>query len=354
MSTKRKTGSRLLLAALVVMLLVRGANGATLYVDRLAGSDANSGTQEQPFRTLAKAAERVNGRTEAGPITIKIASGVYALSASVEFNSPLAFTEEDRLTIEAAVLPDDPRWKPALMPIILSTEDPRSPGRRDALTSTYSIKVKESHVTIRGLKFLGNPLLRNWHCCVERVGPKLDDLLVTQCMFVGNKEAANVYCAALATGDRFVVDHCVFYGCHAATVFWDGTEGIPGKGNAMRYCIVDGGHISGVWTCQTASDFEFHHNIITRCNFFWMRKRIADPKVYEVRDCVVAGNEQYSGYGVEMGPTGPTGAEVTYREENVEKTGSVVLEKDKTTRNYLHVMEGTLGSELKAGLFCRP
>ncbi|MCK4887769.1 MAG: hypothetical protein KAS96_10295, partial [Planctomycetes bacterium] len=99
--------------------------------------------------------------------------------------------------------------------------------------------MKISYVTIRGLKFLGNPSSNNWHACVERIGKDLDDLLITQCMFVGNPDTLDIYCAALATGDRFVVDHCVFYNCHASTVYWDGLEGVGGKGCAMRYCIVD-------------------------------------------------------------------------------------------------------------------
>jgi hypothetical protein len=215
---------------------------------------------------------------------------------------------------------------------------------------TYSLKIKNSHVTVRGLKFLGNPLPLNWHACIERIGPNLDDLLVTQCMFVGNDDALNIYCGALATGDRFVVDHSIFYGCHGSVVFWDGIEGIPGKGNAMKYCIVDGGHIAGVWTCQTAEDFEFHHNVVTRCRYFWMRKRIDNPREYRLRDCVVTNNSYYSGYGIESGPTGQTGAEVAYEEENVLKAGDVALEKNKKAKDYLHVVEGTLGSDVGAGI----
>ena len=51
------------------------------------------------------------------------------------------------------------------------------------------------------------------------------------------------------------------------------------------------------------------------------------------------------------GPTGQTGPEVAYEEKNIIKEGQVVLVKDKTTRNYLHVVPGTLGSDIGAGLF---
>jgi hypothetical protein len=254
------------------------------------------------------------------------------------------------LVIEATILPDDPNWNPALMPIILSTEDLREPGKLEKHTETYSLKIKISHVTIRGLKFLGNPLPNNWHACVEHVGEKLDDFVVTQCMFVGDRDGLDIYCPVIGTGDRIIVEHCIFHNCHASVVFWDGIEGIGGKGCAMRYCIVDGGYISGVWTDQTKKDFEFHNNIIAGCEYFWMRKS-GERITYRLRDCIVVGNKCYSGYGIESGPTGQTGPEVTYDEENIIKEGTVVLQKNKKARNYLHPVPGMFGSNLGAGLF---
>lgn len=322
----------------------------TLYVDSRNGRDENPGTVEKPVRTIEQAAVMVNSKTKPGPTTIKIAPGIYNLSKCVVFENKRPYTEKERLVIEASILPDDPTWKPALMPVILSNEDPRKPGEFDKLTETYSLRITISHVTIRGLKFLGNPLSNNWHCCVSRTGENLDDLIVTQCMFVGGRDTLNIYCATLATGDRFVLDHNIFYNCHACVVFWDGPEGTPGKGNAMRYCIVDGAYISGVWTCQTAEDLEFGHNIVTRSEYFWMRKS-GDQQRYRLYDCIVTDNRYYSGFGIESGPTGQTGPEVTFEEKNVIKEGGVALVKDKRARNYLHVVKGSFGSNLGAGLF---
>ncbi len=118
----------------------------------------------------------------------------------------------------------------------------------------------------------------------------------------------------------------------------------------MKYCIVDGGYISGVWTCQTAEDFKFHHNIITRSEYFWMRK-VGGHQKYRLADCIITNNKYYSGYGVASGATGQTGPEVTYLEKNVIKKGEVMLLKDKRARNYLHPAADTLGSDLGAGLF---
>lgn len=338
------------LACLVVVMLVANVIAETLYVDSKNGSDKNPGTKEKPLNTIAHAAAIVNSKTEPGPTTIKVAPGIYNLTKCVVFENKRSYTEKDRLVIESLMLPDDPQWKPALMPVILSTEDPRKPEELDAHTGTYGLQIKNSHVTISGLKFLGNPLLNNWYNPVSRIGTNLDDFVVSQCMFVGDPDTFNIYCATLATGDRFVIEHCIFSNCHACVVYWDGLDGIPGKGNVMRYCIVDGAYISGVWTCQTGEDFEFHHNIVTRSAYFWMRKT-GDQQKYRLHDCIVTDNRYYSGYGVEKGPTGQTGPEVTYDEQNVIKKGKVILLKDKTARNYLHITKGTFGSELGAGLF---
>jgi hypothetical protein len=344
-------GLRFFLSVLVVAILNTSIPAETIYVDGRDGSDKNPGTKEKPVKTVGRAAEMVNSSTEPGPTTIKIAPGIYSLSNSAEFNSTRPYTEKERLVIEAAVLPDDPQWEPALMPVILSIEDPQRQESPVELTATYGFKIGISHVTICGLKFLGNPLSRNWHCCLSRIGDDLDDLLVTQCIFAGDRNTTDIYCAALAMGDRFVVDHCIFLNCHACTVFWDGPQGIAGKGCSMRYCIVDGAYISGVWTCRTAEDFEFHHNIVTRSEYFWMRKKIDKPRKYRLYDCIITENKNYSGYGVESGPTNLTGDEVTYDERNIIKQGMVTLNKDKRARNYLHPASGSPGSDLGAGLF---
>lgn len=348
-----KRGLGFFFIALAVVFLDSIAVSQIVYVDGRAGRDENAGTSEKPVRTLGRAAEIVNGGKEPGPAMVKISPGVYNLTESVTFGGPRLYNEESRLAIEASILPDDPQWKPALMPTILSTEDPRKQNNSDEQTETYGLKIEVSHVMIRGLKFLGNPLARNWHCCISRIGDDLDDLLVTQCMFIGDRDTCNIYCAALATGNRFVVDHCIFRNCHACTVFWDGPRGVAGEGCTMRYCIVDGAYIAGVWTCQTAEDFEFHHNVVTRSEYFWMRKGTDGSRRYRVRDCIVTDNRHYSGYGVESGPTGQTGPEVTFDESNVVKQGRVMFETNNTARRYLHVTPGGLGSDLGAGLFTK-
>lgn len=342
---KTKTLSlRIAFVCSIVVVFTSILTAEILYVDSNNGSDENSGTKEKPLQSLNMAAKMVNNSSASGPTAIKVLPGVYNLTETVVFNNTRPYSVKDRLVIEASILPDDAGWKPRLMPVIFST------GKPDQMSGIYGIRVKVSHVTICGLKFLGNATPNTMYAPIERIGTELKDLLVTQCMFVGDNDSFNIYCPVIATGDKLIVDHCIFHGCHASAVFWDGIECRSYKKNAMRYCIVDGGHQSGVWTCQTAEDFEFHNNVITDTEFFWLRKRIGKPKKYKMNDCVV-NTKDYSGYAVETGPTGLTGAEVKYDEINIVKDEPVVLVRNKKAKNYMHVVPGTLGRELGAGLF---
>jgi hypothetical protein len=320
-----------------------------IYVCSDQGNDKNPGTKDKPLQTIARAATIVNDTNEPGPTTIKVAPGHYILEQTVIFNNKRDYTEKDRLTLEATILPDDPNWLPHLMPVITAQQIPKASGSMFG-TETYSIKVKLNHVTIRGLKFLGNEAPNNFHNCIERVGTNLDDLLVTQCLFQGDKDGADIYAATLATGNRFIVDHCVFKDCGACVVFWDGLEGIAGQGCAMRYCIIDSAYMSGVWTCRTAEDFKFHNNVITNCEYLWMRKD-GDLQQYKINNCVIVGNKYFSGYGTAAGPSGQTGEEVSFEENRIIKNGKVLFEDNKKSRNYMHIMEDSTGSELGAGLF---
>lgn len=332
------------LVLLAVLLSV--GHGEILHVSVRTGDDGNPGTEREPLKTLEQAVVLVNGAALPGSATIVVAPGLYSIDRCVSIAADRAFTEPNRLTIRASVLPDDPQWHPGLMPVIVSAENPDRPGAPGRPSETYSLKVQTSHVTIQGLKFLGNPLSNNWHCCIERIGTDLDDLVVTQCMFLGDRNTPDIYCATLATGSRFVVDHCIFSNCHACAVFWDGVDGIGGKGCAMLYCVVDGALISGVWTCQTNEDFEFHHNVVAHSEYVWMRKP-GDQQTYRIGDCAIVDNRHFSGYGLASGPLGETGPEVNFDKDRVVTEGRLEF----ASHEMVHLAEKSAGHHLNAGLF---
>ncbi|MHC4478080.1 MAG: hypothetical protein ACYTEL_20775 [Planctomycetota bacterium] len=345
---------------LVIVTQPLRLSAESLYVDSVNGSDLNPGNKEKPLRTIGKAADIVNGHKGVGPTTIKIGPGVYNSTERIVFNNARPYTRLNRLILESTILPDDPQWQPKLMPIILSTED--YAGDKYG-KYTYIFKMEVNHVTIRGLKFLGNPVPHNLHFPIARLGRDKEDLIVTQCLFVGDIDALPIHVPILANGHELVVDHCGFYKCKNSVLFCNARGG-KSKRNAMRYCIVDGNYSTGVWTYETDEDFEFHHNIITRCLYTWMRGH-GNQRKYKVNNCVITGNKYFSGYGLRTGEYKdkskyiPTGPEVTYERQNVIETGMVVLEKGKMhedetleiPRNYLHPVSGTLGAELGAGLF---
>ncbi len=339
--------------------------GETLYVDSRNGLDANPGTQNQPVQTIQKAVELIYVDDQPEPATIKLVPGVHNLSKQITLKNSHVFTKQNRLTIEATFLPDDPNWAPKLMPVIISTEPATKSETESYLYSaqkyTIGFNVKTSHVTIRGIKFLGNPAPHTWHYPVWRTGKALDDLVVTQCLFVSDAHTVPYLSPICAMGNGIVADHCIFYNCHTPLIFWD-AEGGRSKGCVARYCIIDGA-LAAVWTTQTAEDLDFHHNIITRSKYVWMRSR-NNKRTYRLQDCVITDCKYNSGYGSAYELYGQTGEEITFKEQNVIETGTVTLEQGGMNtfdtgpslgadwpKNYLHPTPGSTGYELGAGLF---
>ncbi|MCJ7674203.1 MAG: alpha/beta hydrolase fold domain-containing protein, partial [Sedimentisphaerales bacterium] len=355
MSVKTLSVSRFMLGFLIIAVSAHSVTAEVLYVNSSDGNDANPGAKDKPVRTIAQAAAIINDSNKPGPTTIKIEPGVYCITDTVIFKNSRAYTKDNRFVIEATVLPDEPNWTPDSMPIILPTVKGEGP---DTVKYATALKMEVNHATVQGIKFLGNPRPRTWGYSIFREGARLEDIVVKQCMFIGDEQAMPYNIPICVKGQGLVVDHCVFYKCDIPAIFWDAEGGVS-KGNAMRYCIVDGADITAVWTCQTADDFEFHHNIVSRSEYFWMRPP-KNKTTYRIQDCIVTDCRFWSGYGIAGKIYGQTGPEVAFNEEKVTKEGTVTLEKALVKpdilsvvrpKGYLHVVPSTLGSELGAGLF---
>jgi hypothetical protein len=355
METREIKSHSPILMIVLVAIMAPMIFAEVLYVDDTNGNDANPGTEDKPLHTIAQATAIVNKSVGPGPTTIKIRPGAYCITEMLAFENSRRYTKNERFTIEATVLPDDKDWTPAMMPVVLSTvKGEGSSTEKHAI----AIRVELNHATVQGIKFLGNPRPRTWGYSIFRMNKGLDDLVVTQCMFVGDEQAMPYNCPICANGQGLVVDHCIFYMCDIPAIFWDAEGGVS-RGNAMRYCIVDGADIAAVWVCQTDVDFDFHHNIITRGQYVWMRAP-NNKRKYVVRDCVITDNKYESGFGTASAIYGQTAPEVTVEEKNVIKTGTIQLQKALVTpealsvvrpRGYLHVLPNTHGSEIGAGIF---
>ena len=354
------------------------ANAAgTIYLHPAKGSDTNSGTKDSPLKTLAAAAKRVNESTGADAITMILSEGVYAVGETAVFKpTNRSFTKDNRLTIRAEVLPDDPEWNPGRMPTLIHTM-PLSPdwnGRPDPFGGVaYGMMIETSHVTVQGLKILGMPVVEHpKQGAIHRVYPigrngrDLDDLEIKQCLFAGDEVTNPNHLGILANGSGIVVDHCIFYHLKQPIVYWSGGS----KGHAMRNTLVYGAYGCGIWTSGIANDFEFRDNVIANSFYTWISQGArsarseagqsgpgsgADAREavhYRVTDSLFAGNKNFTGSGggpaLNFKDTDPSFLELIGTKKSDEP---LELETDQSKRNYLHPKEGTEAAKIGAGLF---
>jgi len=333
-----------------------------IHVNPESGNNVNNGTKEYPLQTLYEAANRVNGANGKGSINIILSEGIYGLDATVTFH-PVNwhFTKTERLIIRAQTLPDDAEWNQTKMPVIVSTMPLNfKPGGSDDPGTSYGIQVETNHVTIQGLRVLGTPVherpaegvvRRNYP--IVREGKNLDDLRITQCLFLGDKHAIPNHLPILASGQGVVVDHCVFYNVKDAVVFFE-TER-PAERCEMHHNLIVGNYGAAVWSWSAAEDFKYYNNVVANANIFWVLNE--DGKnAYNISNSMVIGYKELlnkgggaTGFGVKADTK-----KLKYgKDVIIQKEGKIELEEDQTKRNYLHLKPGTLGANLKAGLFTK-
>lgn len=332
------------------------------HINRINGNDLNSGTKEQPLKTLNKAADLVNLANGKGAITVYLAEGIYGLDATITFHpANWHFTREQRLTIRSESLPDDADWDPGKMPVIVSTMplNFKPNGNIDPLGGTsYGIQIETEHVTIQGLRVLGTPVherpkngmvRRNYP--IVREGRNLDDLRITQCLFIGDKQAIPNHLAILASGQGVVVDHCVFYHCKDAIVFWFSDE--PARNCEVHHNLFIGNYGANIWSWSAAEDLKFYNNVVTGTNVFWILNK--DEKAsFSLSNSLISGYNELvnkgggpAGFGDKADPSKlKLGKDVI-----INRDGNLQIEEDPIKRNYLHIVSGTSGANLNAGLF---
>jgi hypothetical protein len=334
---------------MMIVLLSVFSSAQEIYANAKTGNDKNAGSKLQPLKTIGEAAKRINDNTAKAASTIILSEGVYVLTETVLFNNN-KFSEKNRLTIRAEVLPDDANWDPQRMPIITAVIA-GTPTPDDG-EETRGLEIEASHVTIQGLRFSGSPVYyymkgnqdRRYYP-IWRDGKNLDDLFVTQCLFAANVDVMPVRVAVIANGHGLVVDHCVFYNCQNPVVFWNAQDGTSYR-NAMSYCLVYEANYSGVWTTsETGDDLQFHHNVIANSRTGWIRDNNSTHH-YQIHDCIFTNNLKTTGNGGDNAINNDF-----LKMENVQLSGKIEIEKDQSRNNYLQLKDGSFGSELHAGLF---
>lgn len=336
--------------------------GGKIYVNANTGKNNNDGAQGSPLQTVSEAAKRINSEKGKGAVTIYLSKGVYGMAETADFN-PVnwEFTKENRLTIRAEVLPDDADWNPADMPVLLSTM-PFSVEKNDQNEITggqnFGILIQNSHVTIQGLRILGEPvhenpytgiLIRNYPIVWE--GKNLEDLRITQCLFIGSKYAIPNHLGVLANGKALEVDHCVFYGVKDAVVMWKS----PATNSSFHHNLIIDSYGGIVWPWSATEDFKFYNNVISNANILWIMEK--DEKLsYNMDNSIVVGYNTLvnkgggaHGFGEKADP-----AKIKINKDVILKNeGKLEIVEDQTSKLYLHIKPGTLGADLRAGLFTK-
>ncbi len=358
-----------------------GSADGVLYVNPATGNDANAGGQQSPLRTLAEAAKRLNAGSGAGAMTIVLTEGIHAIGETTLLRpKSRSFTRTERLTIRAEVLPDDPDWHIGRMPTLIHTMPLSNAwnGRPDALGGAADgMLIETSHVTVRGLRVLGLPVIESPRpgiikrlYGISRLQRGLDDLEIAQCIFAGEDSTNPNHVSIIAHGNGINVHHCIFRGSKISVVYWT-----PGStGHAMTHCFVHEVYGSGVWTAGIASDFVYRNNVISGCNYVWTAQggtsaqadagarggqspapRQDEPVSYRVIGSYFADNRRLAGSG--------TGARLEYSDidssfltlvDTRVVDQPVVLEGDQTRIDYLHPVAGSEAAKIGAGMFTKP
>jgi hypothetical protein len=250
--------SKILFIIFLTMIYHLPVQAQAVYVDSNIGDDNNSGTKEAPVFSIKKAAEII--RSGANTIcTMRINSGIYVLDGHIPVSTGKEMTDK-RIVIEASILPDNTSWTPEKMPVIANnSKKGEIPGNDNFVVSFL---IDESHVTIRGIKFQGYFYPHTRYFPIARFNKTKTDLLIEQCMFVGDANISQIQAGVIANGNEVSIDHCVFYKPRNTVVFFlDSGDGIK-TGNGITNSIIFGAS-QAIWTVSTDKDFKFENNIVS-------------------------------------------------------------------------------------------
>jgi hypothetical protein len=338
-----------LLISLIIFVSCLTIQSQAVYVDSNLGNDNNAGTKNSPVLSINKAAEIISKKNN-DIYVIKINPGIYILNKHVSVATEKSMTDK-RIIIEASLLPDDPTWTPEKMPVITCIE--KKGNIPEDYNFVASFLVEESNVTIRGFNFHGYfyPNTRYFPVC--RFNKQKTNLLIEQCMFVGDRNASHIQAGVMAHGNEIRIDHCVFYNAKNAVVYWVDSGNGTKSGNSFTNNIVYGAFQCGVWFAWPDIDFVFKNNIITNCKHAFI-KNAENASKYSIENCIIVNNQYYQGVATSAGVIP---GEFEINEINITKTGEISLRMmDANTdaalpMDYLHVIANSPGYNIGAGLF---
>ncbi len=327
------------------------------FVNPVTGHDSNIGDSVHPYKTIKKAIESVDNIEICGSVTINLFQGLYILNDTLLIKSNHSFSADHRLCIKAVYIPGDSLWTPDKTPVIQSVAYDNASLY---FSHCVGIQVGVSHVSIKGLKFLGNSNLQvKFYYPISREYYELVDLEISQCYFIGEKFGMPIQGAIYSGGLDLNVDHCIFYNCKNAYLHFAFQNAIKttenSKGSSLTHSIIFGAYETAIWTGDPVQSFTFCNNVISDCKRFWV-KYDTDKASYLLENSVVSNCDYFvniqSIYQSFKGIKPNKDALV--KENNIIKKGKVQLYTKFDERlpvNYLHLTENSVGNKLNAGVF---
>ena len=320
-----------------------------VFVDPNKGSDTGNGTLQEPVATLARAVSIANALTSDGPITLKLFPGFHVLTDKISIKPGRTIKDTARFTIEAVVMPDDKEWTPDKMPVIQSVSGNNS---TEQFPHAVGFLVAADSVTIRGLKFVGNPNPKvKYFYPIAKENEALRGMEVSQCYFISEKHSAPIQGGIWAHGPDTDIDHCVFYNCRNAILHFKSVGGF-----SITHTVMYGANESAIWMGPLDSGFVFKSNVVAKCHCFWVRPQNTKP-AYELSDSLITETDIYMGYYTQNGVMEmPAETNSRFKETNIVRSGKVrLVEKtgDVLPMNYLNLTPESDGYGLGAGIFRR-
>ncbi|WP_416445743.1 right-handed parallel beta-helix repeat-containing protein [Leeuwenhoekiella sp. A16] len=335
----------LILTSKLILLSMVFVSAQELYVSPELGNDDYSGSKESPFKSIEKAVLTANEMTGAGNIIIKLHPGLYSLKEKLSINPVRMFMDSTRYTIEALTMPDDADWTPEKMPKIQSISNNNSITQ---FAHATGILVASENVSIRGIKFLGNPNpMVTYYYPVSKENPSLSDLEVSQCLFIGDKESAPIQGGVWAHGPDNTVEYSVFYECRNAVLFFNNVHSFT-----IRNTIVYGSYESAFWFGSDDFEFIFENNIIAHnTNFLVGPKDLKYSSAFS--NSLIVDNSGYVGYWSRDDQKVLPINKPNIVERRIIKSGQVRLKDNSIAldKMHLHLTKDSKGQELKAGIF---
>ncbi|MEL6560487.1 MAG: right-handed parallel beta-helix repeat-containing protein [Bacteroidota bacterium] len=336
-------GKSLILLFSVQFLLMFGLHAQTIYVDADAGRESGTGTLEAPFQSLEQAIEHANKFTDSGEIIIKLQPGIYLLKDKVAINPVRIMSDTLRYIIQAAVMPNDTAWIPSKMPVIQSISENNS---NTQFPHSTGLLIASNHVTIKGLKFLGNPNPQvNYYYPISKENSNLEDLVISECYFIGDKETAKIQGGVWAHGPKNKISHCIFYGCRNGVLFFNNVEGFT-----IEHTIIYGSYESAFWFGGEDPSFTFTNNVIVNnANFLIGPENLKYTSPFSNSVIINKGFvKNWNREGVVDIPN------PNIKMDNIIQNGvsNLQLNNDVALNKYhLHLTKESKGVELKAGIF---